>query len=108
MKKFEIKTERVTWNGKVYTGTLDGRLIAIDAKTGAEVWSTQTTQVGNGQFITGAPRVFNGKVIIGHGGADFGHVPTLAHGCTRLGRTGRAIPWGRVQCPDARHRRRTH
>src|SRR5471032_1323526 len=56
------------WNGKVYTGTLDGRLIAIDAKTGAEAWSVQTTQIGNGQFITGAPRVFNGKVIIGQGG----------------------------------------
>ena len=58
------------WNGKVYTGTLDGRLVAIDAKTGAEVWSVQTTEVGNGQFITGAPRVFNGKVIIGQGGGD--------------------------------------
>src|SRR3954467_8842026 len=40
------------WNGKVYTGTLDGRLVAIDAKTGAEVWSVQTTEVGNGQFIS--------------------------------------------------------
>jgi quinohemoprotein ethanol dehydrogenase len=58
------------WNGKLYTGTLDGRLIAIDAKTGAETWSVQTTQIGNGQFISGAPRVFDGKVIIGQGGGD--------------------------------------
>ena len=58
------------WNGKVYTGTVDGRLIAIDAKTGKEVWSVQTTAKGNGQFITGAPRAFDGKIVIGQGGGD--------------------------------------
>jgi quinohemoprotein ethanol dehydrogenase len=63
------------WDGKVYVGTMDGRLIALDAKTGAEVWSVQTTMGPNdGRYITGAPRVFNGKVIIGHGGADFAPV----------------------------------
>jgi quinohemoprotein ethanol dehydrogenase len=56
------------WNGKVYTGTQDGRLIAIDAKTGKMVWSVKTTQPG--QFVTGAPRVFEGKVMIGQGGGD--------------------------------------
>jgi quinohemoprotein ethanol dehydrogenase len=56
------------WNGKVYTGTVDGRLIAIDAKTGKAVWSVKTTLPG--QFITGAPRVFKDKVIIGQGGSD--------------------------------------
>ena len=56
------------WNGRVYTGTVDGRLIAIDAKTGKAVWSVKTTLPG--QFITGAPRVFKGKVMIGQGGAD--------------------------------------
>ncbi|MEZ5687359.1 MAG: PQQ-dependent dehydrogenase, methanol/ethanol family [Caenibius sp.] len=58
------------WNGKVYTGTMDGRLIAIDAKTGKLVWSAQTTMPGDGRYITGAPRVMNGRVLIGHGGAD--------------------------------------
>jgi len=58
------------WNGKVYTGTQDGRLIAIDAKTGKPVWSVMTLQKGDLRFISGAPRVFDGKVIIGHGGAD--------------------------------------
>jgi quinohemoprotein ethanol dehydrogenase len=58
------------WNGKVYTGTQDGRLIAIDAKTGKMVWSVQTTRKGNGQFVTGAPRVFDGKIMIGQGGGD--------------------------------------
>ncbi len=62
------------WNGKVYTGTLDGRLFALDAKTGQLVWETLTTEPGDNRYITGAPRAFNGKIIIGHGGADFGHV----------------------------------
>lgn len=58
------------WNGKVYTGTHDGRLIAIDAKTGRELWSRMTVSKDDLRFISGAPRVFDGKVIIGHGGAD--------------------------------------
>lgn len=62
------------WKGRVYTGVQDGRLFALDAKTGALVWETLTTQPGDNRYITGAPRVFNGKVLIGHGGADFGHV----------------------------------
>lgn len=58
------------WDGKVYTGTADGRLIALDAATGTRIWSVQTTSPGDGRFITGAPRVFAGKIIIGNGGAD--------------------------------------
>ena len=62
------------WNGKVYSGTQDGRLIAVDAKSGALVWSVMTVNEEDSRYITGAPRVFGGKVIIGHGGADFGPV----------------------------------
>tara|TARA_B110000503_G_scaffold45770_1_gene74833 strand:- start:1253 stop:3352 length:2100 start_codon:yes stop_codon:yes gene_type:complete len=58
------------WNGKIYTGTQDGRLIAIDAKTGKQVWSVMTTEADDYRFISGPPRAFDGKVIIGHGGAD--------------------------------------
>src|SRR5579872_2789866 len=58
------------WKGKIYTGTQDGRLIALDAKTGKQIWSVMTTGTDDGRYITGAPRVFDGKVIIGHGGAD--------------------------------------
>ena len=58
------------WNGKIYTGTQDGRLIAIDGKTGQEVWSVMTTEADDYRFISGPPRAFDGKVIIGHGGAD--------------------------------------
>ncbi len=62
------------WKGRVYVGVQDGRLIAIDAKTGQPAWSVLTTEPGDNRYITGAPRVFNDTVIIGHGGADFGHV----------------------------------
>ncbi len=58
------------WDGKIYTGTQDGRLMALDAKTGRQLWSVQTLQEGDYRFISGAPRIFDGKVIIGHGGAD--------------------------------------
>ena len=58
------------WNGKIYTGTQDGRLIAIDAETGEQVWSVMTVGEDDYRFISGPPRAFNGKVIVGHGGAD--------------------------------------
>ncbi|MEZ5893345.1 MAG: PQQ-dependent dehydrogenase, methanol/ethanol family [Parvularculaceae bacterium] len=60
------------WNGKVYVGTLDGRLIALDAKTGAVVWSVVTVDQSKPFTITGAPRVVKGRVIIGNGGAEYG------------------------------------
>lgn len=62
------------WNGKVYTGTQDGRLIAIDAKTGQPLWEQMTVDKDDVRFISGPPRVFDGKVIIGHGGADVGSI----------------------------------
>jgi len=62
------------WKGRVYVGVQDGRLIAIDAETGKPEWSVLTTQPGDNRYITGAPRVFNDTVVIGHGGADFGFV----------------------------------
>lgn len=61
------------WKGKVYVGAWDGRLIALDAATGKEVWHQNTFEGQKGSLtITGAPRVFKGKVIIGNGGAEYG------------------------------------
>jgi quinohemoprotein ethanol dehydrogenase len=60
--------------GRLFVGTHDGRLIAIDARHGRLVWSVQTVPRDDGAFISGPPRVFNGKVIIGFGGSDFGPV----------------------------------
>ncbi len=59
------------WNGKIYVGVYDGRLVALDAKTGAEVWSTVTTDQTKFYTITGAPRIANGKVFIGNAGAEY-------------------------------------
>jgi quinohemoprotein ethanol dehydrogenase len=58
------------WAGRLFFGTMDGRLIAVDAATGRERWSVQTTKPRDGRYITGAPRICDGKVLIGHGGAD--------------------------------------
>src|ERR1700748_216599 len=55
------------WKGKVLIATLDGRLIALNARPGALVWSVATF-AGEPPWpytITGAPRVFDGKVLIG-------------------------------------------
>ena len=60
-------------NGRVYVGTLDGRLVAIDAASGSLVWETDTIIDHDRQYtITGAPRVAKGLVFIGNGGAEFG------------------------------------
>jgi quinohemoprotein ethanol dehydrogenase len=60
------------WDGKVIISALDGRLIALDAGTGEPVWTTQTFVDDWPYASTGAPRVFDGKVLIGAGGADLG------------------------------------
>lgn len=60
------------WNGKIFVATLDGRLIALDAKTGRLVWETLTIDPDFRYTITGAPRVAKGKVVIGNGGGEFG------------------------------------
>jgi quinohemoprotein ethanol dehydrogenase len=60
------------YDGKIYVGTLDGRLVALDAATGAIVWDVQTFDRAQPYTITGAPRVVQGKVLIGSGGAEYG------------------------------------
>src|SRR5260370_4746588 len=59
------------YKGKVFVGAYDGRLVAIDAVTGKKVWEKDTIADHSHSYtITGAPRVFNGKVVIGNGGAQ--------------------------------------
>lgn len=60
------------YQDKVYLGTLDGRLIALDAKTGLPVWDVITVDQSKPYAITGAPRIANGKVLIGNAGSEFG------------------------------------
>lgn len=60
------------WQDKVYAGTLDGRLIALNAATGKPVWEQLTIDPKWRYTITGAPRIAKGKVLIGNGGGEFG------------------------------------
>ena len=60
------------WDGRVYVGTIDGRLVAIDAGTGEEAWDVVTVDQGRPYTITGAPRAAQGLIFIGNGGAEYG------------------------------------
>ncbi|WP_372810697.1 PQQ-dependent dehydrogenase, methanol/ethanol family [Litorivivens sp.] len=61
------------YQGKVFFGTLDARLIALDAATGKKLWEVQAADTKEYPYtITGAPRVFKDKVVIGNGGAEYG------------------------------------
>ncbi|MFY7836684.1 MAG: PQQ-dependent dehydrogenase, methanol/ethanol family [Novosphingobium sp.] len=60
------------WGDKLYFGTLDGRLIALDRNTGKQVWSTVTVDQSKPYTITGAPRAIGGLIVIGNGGAEMG------------------------------------
>ena len=59
-------------NGKVYVGTLDGRLIALDQRTGTVVWSVPTTDPAKAYSITAAPILAHDKVVIGNAGSEYG------------------------------------
>lgn len=60
------------YEGKIFTATWDGRLIGIDAKTGKEIWTAVTFDPNRALNITGAPKAFKGKVLIGNGGSEAG------------------------------------
>jgi quinohemoprotein ethanol dehydrogenase len=60
------------WNGMIYVASYDGRLIALDARTGAVAWEVLTLDHNKPVTITGAPRVIKGKVLIGNAGGEFG------------------------------------
>src|SRR6478735_411728 len=57
---------------KVIIATLDGRLIALDKATGQPIWTAQTFDHDMPYSITGAPRVFGDKVVVGQSGGDLG------------------------------------
>ncbi|WP_394763619.1 PQQ-dependent dehydrogenase, methanol/ethanol family [Phenylobacterium sp.] len=59
------------WKGKIYLGALDGRLIAVDGKTGKVAWQIQTTDPTQPYTITQVPRIVKGMVIIGNAGAEY-------------------------------------
>ncbi len=59
-------------DGRVFVGTLDGRLIALAADSGERLWEVVTVDQSKPYSITGAPRVIDGRVVIGNGGAEYG------------------------------------
>jgi len=68
-----MSRDPAVYQGKVIIATLDGRLIGLDAKSGQKIW--ETLAVDNRKWpqpVIGAPCVFNGKVVIGIGGAGPG------------------------------------
>ncbi|MEL7453993.1 MAG: PQQ-dependent dehydrogenase, methanol/ethanol family, partial [Pseudomonadota bacterium] len=60
------------WGDKLFLGTLDGRLVALNRETGEVEWEKVTVDQSQSYTVTGAPRIIDGKVIIGNGGAEFG------------------------------------
>lgn len=59
------------WQDKIIWGTLDGRLIAVEAKTGKKVWEVQATDPDKWLSMTGAPRIADGRIFMGQAGAEF-------------------------------------
>ncbi|HEX3675278.1 MAG TPA: PQQ-dependent dehydrogenase, methanol/ethanol family [Rhizomicrobium sp.] len=76
------------WKGAVFVGTLDGRLIKLDTRTGKVLWSIDTVENHAHTYtITGAPRVMDGLVMIGNGGAEYdsrGYVSAFDAGTGKL------------------------
>ena len=58
--------------GKVYVGQLDGKLVALDIDSGEVAWSTQVGDWRQGYTITSAPLYFDGRVVTGLSGGEFG------------------------------------
>ncbi len=59
-------------NGKIFLATLDNYMVALDAKTGRELWHTQLGDINQGETITMAPLAVKGKVIVGNSGGEMG------------------------------------
>ena len=62
------------YGDKVYFGTLDARLVALDAKTGDVVWNKKIADYKAGYSYTAAPLIVNGLIITGNSGGEFGIV----------------------------------
>ena len=59
-------------DGKIFYNTLDVQTVAVDAKTGQEVWKTKLGDINVGESITMAPIIVKGKVLVGNSGGEFG------------------------------------
>ena len=59
-------------NGSIFFNTLDGRVVSLDAATGAERWVTKLAEIGRGESMTMAPLVVKNIVVVGVSGGEFG------------------------------------
>ncbi|OJU13001.1 MAG: methanol dehydrogenase [Alphaproteobacteria bacterium 64-11] len=59
-------------DGKVFYNTLDNHTVAVDAKTGKEVWATKLGEITKGQTLTMAPLAADGKIFVGNSGGEMG------------------------------------
>ena len=79
------------WKGTLVIATNDGRLIGLDPKSGKERWTTQTTDPSKPLYISGYPKAFRGKILVGNGGdrarrrARLRHAPTTPRPESKLG-----------------------
>ena len=85
---FAVNRGVAYWKGMVYVALKDGRMVALDAKSGKPMWTTQFLIKGVPATSTGAPRVFKDKIIIGNSGADQG---TRGYVTTLDARTGKLL-----------------
>src|SRR5262245_21904311 len=60
------------WDGKIFVGTFDGRLVALDARSGKALWSVVVGDPTKPYTITQGPRVVKGRVLIGMSGGEYG------------------------------------
>ncbi len=69
----DVNNRGVTYSdGKIFVGRLDGKLTALDAATGKELWTSVVVDYKQGSVITSPPVVAKGKVITGFGGGEYG------------------------------------
>ena len=69
----DVDSRGVTFaDGKIFVGRLDGKLTALDAKTGKALWTSTVVDYKQGSVITSPPVVADGKVITGFGGGEYG------------------------------------
>jgi alcohol dehydrogenase (cytochrome c) len=61
-------------DGRLFRGTMDGHVIALDPKTGEVAWDVQAVNYKDGEYYTAVPVIYNGLVIIGNSGSDMGGV----------------------------------
>ncbi len=59
-------------DGKIFYNTLDDHTVAVDAKTGKEVWHKKLGDISLGETMTMAPLVVKGKVLVGNSGGEMG------------------------------------